>query len=438
MDRTIVPDWRDEWRSASLVSMTHAIAVYDPGHFHAALLFFRDNPRVERTVHVYAPPGPDVARFIALVESFNTRDDHPTDWNLESTIGDDALARLVSDRPGDIVVLAGRNGPRLALMHHLHDHGFHVLADKPWMTDSTSVRHLDAITVGAPLAVDIMTGRQSVVAELRNTIIGTRSVFGALVGDAECPALEFTSRHHLLKRVDGKPLRRPAWFYDVAMQGDGMVDIHSHYVDQAQWIIADHHQYQVERDFKVMDAERWTLPVPLEVFQESTGEPAFPGYLASEVDDDLLFFACNGRIDYRLLGIPIRQHCAWGLREPEGGSDLHGFKARGENAELSIEIGPETNFKSEIRLRLSDETDFLSEFERWRAIFQGLEALKIDDGYTLVLPPDSFASHEAQFPKVLDQYLDLLDSGVWPATLAARIRTRYTLLARAREIALAR
>jgi hypothetical protein len=111
--------------------MTHSISVYDPGHFHAALLFFDSNPRVDRTIHVYAPPGPDVESFVALIDSFNARDDRPTNWKLVSHIGDDALERLIADRVGDVVVLAGRNGPRLALMHRLHDEGFHVLADKP-------------------------------------------------------------------------------------------------------------------------------------------------------------------------------------------------------------------------------------------------------------------------------------------------------------------
>ena len=416
--------------------MTHSIAVYDPGHFHAALLFFHHNSRVDRTIHVYAPPGPDVEMFIALINRFNVRDDRPTDWKLNCHIGDDPLERLIADRSGEIVVLAGRNGPRLALMHRLHDEGFHVLADKPWLTNSAALPHLEAITAGPPFAVDIMTGRHSAVAELRNAIIGTPSVFGALARDTERPALEFSSTHHLLKRVDDKLLKRPAWFYDVAMQGDGMVDIQSHYVDQAQWIVADGHRFDIDRDVEILDAERWTLPVPLRLFQESTGESTFPGYLAGAVTDDVLNLACNGRIDYRLRGIPVHHHCDWGLREPEGGTDLHGFTARGENAELTIRVGTETGFMSEILLRCRDEINLGSALEQWRLVAPGLEARKRDDGYLLVMPPIASAIHEAQFPRVLEQFLNLLDSAIWPSELMARIRTRYTLLARARELAL--
>jgi predicted dehydrogenase len=417
--------------------MTHVISIFDPGHFHAALLFFDHNPRVDPVLRVYAPPGPNVESFIALIEGFNSRQDRPTAWKLDCHIGADAMERLVADRPGDIVILAGRNGPRLALMHRLHDEGFHVFADKPWLTDSAALPHLDAITAGAPLAVDIMPGRHSVAADLRNAIIGTPSVFGALAGDTDRPALEFSSRHHLLKQVDGKPLKRPAWFYDSAMQGDGMVDIHSHYVDQTQWIIGDGRHFDIDRDVEILDAERWTVPVPLELFRESTGEPAFPAYLADAVDGEVLNLACNGRMDYRLRGIAVRQHCDWGSREPEGGTDLHGFTARGEKAELSIRVGPETGFTSEIVLRPEDETALGPALERWSTVVPGLEMKKRDDGYLLVPPASASVRHEAQFPLALDRFLDLAEQDFWPDEIMARIRTRYTLLARARDLALA-
>lgn len=417
--------------------MKHSLSVYDPGHFHAALLLFRRNHRVDPTVHVYAPPGPDVEKFIALIESFNGRADAPTDWRLECHIRGDALEAMIAGRRGDIVLLAGRNGPRLALMHRLHDEGFHVLADKPWLTDSAALPHLDAVTAGPPLAVDIMTGRHSPLASLRNRIIGTASVFGALDGGGRQAALEFSSRHHLLKRVGGGLLQRPAWFYDVNVQGDGLVDIQSHYVDQAQWIIAPKHRFEANRDAQILHAERWSLPVPLDLFRESTGETAFPDDLAGAVRDGVLHLACNGRIDYQLCGVRVRQHCEWGLREPEGGGDIHGFTARSENAELTVQHGPETGFQPEMRLRLQNESGLAQAQARWRAEFPDLEITPSDDGYLLRLPPQAQISHEAQFPPTLDRFLDLVEADAWPADLAARIRTRYTLLARARDHALA-
>ncbi|MDA1100804.1 MAG: hypothetical protein O2967_17670 [Proteobacteria bacterium] len=418
--------------------MPHSLSVYDPGHFHAALLFFRRNRRVDRTVHVYAPPGPDVEKFIALIDGFNGREDAPTDWRLECHIGVDALDAMIAARRGGIVILAGRNGPRLGLMHRLHDEGFHVLADKPWLTDSAALPHLDAITKAPPLAADIMTGRHSAFAGLRNAVIGTASIFGALGGGAEQPALEFTSRHHLLKLVGGQPLQRPAWFYDVNVQGDGMVDIQSHYVDQAQWLLGGRHRFDTDRDCEVLQAERWTTPVPLALFRESTGATAFPAYLSPAVEDGVLQLACNGRIDYRLCGVWVRQHCEWGLREPEGGGDIHGFTARGEHAELTLQHGPETGFQPALHLRLQNDHGLDEALGQWRTAFPGLEIAASDGGYRLRLPAAAEAGHDAQFPLMLNQFLDLVEADAWPADLAARIRTRYTLLARARDHALAR
>ena len=93
------------------------------------------------------------------------------------------------------------------------------------------------------------------------------------------------------------------------MQGDGLVDIQSHYVDQAQWILGPDHHFDVDRDVEMLDAKRWSLPVPLEVFRESTGDAAFPDDLTEMVEDGNLHLACNGRVDYRMRGVHVRQHC---------------------------------------------------------------------------------------------------------------------------------
>jgi predicted dehydrogenase len=418
--------------------MVHTLLVFDPGHFHVALLLYHRNPRVSSTVHVYAPPGPDVEKFQALVESFNKRPADPTAWQLELHLGQDALEAMIAERKGSIVLLAGRNASRLALMHRLHDEGFHVLADKPWLTDAAALPHLDAITSGPPLAIDVMTGRHDVMAQLRNRIVASRDLFGALEsGESDQPALEFTSRHHLIKQVGGETLQRPAWFYDSRIQGDGLVDIQSHYVDQAQWLIGgDDHRFDPDRDIEIVDAKRWTTPVPIEHFRESTGEASFPETLAGDIEGDTLQLACNGRIDYRLCDIPVRQNCEWGLREPEGGGDLHGFTARGSKAEVTVRVSAETGFKPELRLQPRFDLDVDAVTARFRVDFPALIWSPTADGVCFSFPDSARPGHDAQFPMMLEQFLDLAESPAWPATIAARIRTRYTLLARARTLAL--
>ncbi len=364
---------------------------------------------MDPVIHVHAPPGPDVEAFIALIDGFNNRNIDPTSWRLESHIGVKALDTLIAERHGEIV----------------------VLADKPWLTDSANLPHLDAITAQGALAVDIMTGRHSALARLRNLIIAAPDLFGALDG-GDGPALEFSSTHHLLKTVDGRPLRRPPWFYDSSMQGDGLVDIQSHYVDQAQWILGPDHHFDVDRDVEMLDAKRWSLPVPLEVFRESTGDAAFPDDLTEMVEDGNLHLACNARVGYRMRRVHVRQHCEWGLREAPGGGDVHGFTARGEKAVLTIRNDPETGFRPRMGLRRHDNQDIEPALGKWRATFSALEARPGDEGYLLSLPSRAEVAHEAQFPDMLDQFLDLVEAEVWPDELMARIRARYTLLARAR------
>lgn len=111
----------------------HTLAVLDPGHFHAALTLGARHPAVRDDLVVYAPKGPELDDFLALIDAFNQRGVEPTAWRVEVRAGDRSLERLVADRPGDLVVLAGRNDRKPATIRRLHDAGFHVLADKPWM-----------------------------------------------------------------------------------------------------------------------------------------------------------------------------------------------------------------------------------------------------------------------------------------------------------------
>ena len=147
----------------------------------------------------------------------------------------DPLARLIDERRGDVVVLAGRNGGKARTIRRLHEAGFHVLADKPWLVEPDDLEDLRRSLDARPLVVEMMTGRHDVTARLMKRVVDTPEVFGAFVTDG--PAIELESVHHLEKLVDGAPLRRPWWFFDVRVQGMGAVDIPTHLVDQTQWLV---------------------------------------------------------------------------------------------------------------------------------------------------------------------------------------------------------
>ena len=421
----------------------HTLLFLEPGHFHAALTLRARNPRVDRTVHLYARPGPERDAFIALVRSFNTRPVQPTDWDLRVHESTDPERALVSERRSEAIVLAGRNQPKLGTIARLHAAGFLVLADKPWLTDPDALPDLDRATAGPPLAMDIMTSRHEVVARLIARIVAAAEMFGEFESGAEEPAIDLRSVHHLLKVVNGKALRRPPWYYDTRIQGDGLIDIQSHMTDQAQWLAEEGSSGEKElaacdyaRDFALEDASRWSTPVTRDLFRASTGLDEFPASLQSRVDAGVLDLSCNGEIRYRLRGTAVRQRAEWGRREPDGGGDAVYATIRGTEARVVARRGPETGFRSELHVaprrpggRFDAHLDRAC--SHWAGELPGLAHRPSPLGREIVVPPTLHTPHEAHFAMVLDQFLDHLESGSWPATLAARIRARYTLLARA-------
>ncbi len=452
----------------------HTLLFHEPGHFHAALLLRTQNPRIDRTIHVYATPGRDLDRFTELVAGFNSRPVEPTDWNLrlhdDPEAHGDLLAQLIAEQRGNLVVVAGRNEPKLATIRRLHQAGFAVLADKPWIVGPAGLPDLETVTAGPPLAMDIMTGRHDVVNRLCRRIVADEDLFGRLAAaDRGRPDLEFGSVHHLCKVVDGRPLTRPPWYYDVTVQGDGMVDIHSHLVDQAQWLVDALHPgsagagpdqvgVRAERDdlhtrddpgnperpaIVIERAERWSTLVPLADFTESTGLERFPAAVADQVSDHgsgpVLALACNGLIDYRLRRVRVRQRTVWRIRPPEGGSDLHSFAARGTNCTLVVDQGPETGGRPDVRLIPTGRRlrpDLLARhLERWQEDVPGLASEQTDDGHRLLVPPTMATPHEAAFPVVLDDVLDRVEQQDWSSRAAATIRSRYRLLATAQQVA---
>ena len=77
-------------------------------------------------------------------------------------------------------------------------------------------------------------------------------------------------------------------------------------MDQAQRILeiaGEGRLFDIHRDVAIIDAERWTTPVTLDLFRESTGDSAFPDYLSRVVEDDVLHLAGNGQIDYSMCSV---------------------------------------------------------------------------------------------------------------------------------------
>jgi predicted dehydrogenase len=288
--------------------------------------------------------------------------------------------------------------------------------------------------------MDIMTTRHAILTRLIHQVVHTPEVFGEFDSqDTTEPAITIASVHHLYKTVNGQPLQRPAWYYDTTIQGDGLVDIQSHMIEQVQWWVLGDDLCDFAHDVSVDSARRWSTPVPLALFTASTGLSVFPDTLLPAVHNGELAYACNGELRYRLRGVSVRQTAEWRQHEPDGGSDFHHMQLRGTRCNIHVRQGPDTNYKAEVHLepigQSNMEPRLRTAIAAWQQRFPGLSCTPSDIGWQLITPPPLDHGHESHFALVLQEFLTHLDRGSWPDALRARIHTRYALIARALELA---
>ena len=113
-----------------------------PGHFHASLVQKVVYPEVSQIVRVYAPAGPDLDEHLKRVESYNTRNASPTNWEEKVYSGSDFLERMLREKSGNVVVIAGNNREKTDYIGRSLAAGFNVLADKPMYIDAAGFEKL--------------------------------------------------------------------------------------------------------------------------------------------------------------------------------------------------------------------------------------------------------------------------------------------------------
>jgi predicted dehydrogenase len=264
-------------------------------------------------------------------------------------------------------------------------------------------------------------------------------VFGRPRADGDGPAIHVRSVHHLYKIVNQRPLVRPAWYFDTAVQGEGIVDVTTHLVDLVQWMTGDDEPLRFQRDVELTSARQWTTDVPREVFARITGLGDFPAALRSRVSGGMLRYLCNAEIGYRLRGVPVRIESRWDLAIPEGGGDTHYAIARGTRADVVVEQGPETSFQTTLLVRpvgpAQGIEDALANAARaLQSSFPGLAFERAGAQFRAATPAALRTTHEEHFAAVLDEFLACIDASPAPANLGADLVTKYTLLAHAAEL----
>src|SRR5690606_36231077 len=356
------------------------------------------------------------------------QEDNPTHWEEVVYAGPDFLEKMLEERKGTVVVLAGNNRYKIDYITRSVESGLNVLADKPMVINQQGFEKLEQAFATAEekqvLLYDIMTERYESNTMLQRELSRIPEFFGGLVtGSPENPAITKESVHHFFKEVSGKPLVRPAWFYDTKQQGEGLVDVTTHLVDLVQWESFPEETINYKTDLELVSARRWPTLVTPEQFEQSTGLTEIPAFLsqATDADGNLSVFA-NGEINYKLRGIHAKVSVIWNFQAPEGTGDTHYSIMRGKFANLIIRQGKEEQYKPMLYVESTGEQDAKS-FEtaltdaiaQLGITYQGLKYDKVKDNlYRISVDASLVTTHEEHFAEATEKYLDFLQNGTMP------------------------
>ena len=216
------------------------------------------------------------------------------------------------------------------------------------------------------------------------------------------------SVHHFSKIVSGKPLIRPAWFFDVRQQGEGIVDVTTHLVDLIHWQAFPGETLDFATDVEVLSARRWPTPLTLEQFAHVTGRDSFPEYLEEDVNGDgLLDVYANGEIVYRVKGIHAKVSVEWRYEAPQGTGDTHDSVMRGSKALLSVRQGKDERFVPTLYVepaegsdRAAVETALREAISQLSAEYAGIDLAEAPAGWSVLVPDALRVGHEAHFAQV--------------------------------------
>jgi predicted dehydrogenase len=417
----------------------------DPGHFHAALVQKNMFPNVSSEVKVYAPQGKDLDMHLARINGYNTRAQNPTAWKEILYTSPDFFEKMVQEKAGNVVVMAGNNKKKTEYIKKAIDAGFNVLADKPMVIDPQNFDMLKAAFESAKkqgvLLYDIMTERSEITTMLQRELSMDASVFGTLQkGTPENPAVTKESVHHFWKYVSGSVLTRPAWFMDVAQQGEGIVDVNTHLVDLIQWECFPEQIIDYKKEIKVNSAKRWATDMTLAQFKDITQLEQFPDYLKKDVKGDVLKVYSNGEINYTIRGVHAKASVTWAYKAPEGGGDTHYSIMRGTKSNLVIRQGAEQKYQPVLYIEPAKnvpdfEQKLTKAVEKVAEKFPGISIQKNEKGWELVIPDKYKDGHEAHFGLVAQRYMQYLKDGKLPVWEVPNMLAKYYTTTEALKLA---
>lgn len=420
----------------------------DPGHFHAALVQKYSYPQVDPQVHIYAPEGAEVKAHLARIESYNARAEDPTHWDSKVYTGPDYLNKMLREKSGNVVVISGNNAQKTHYIQSCIDAGLNVLADKPMAIKPADFQKLQNLFPLAEkkgvLLYDIMTERHEISTMLQRELSQMPELFGALEkGSPDNPAITKESVHHFFKYVSGAPLIRPAWFFDVEQQGEGVVDVSTHLVDLVLWECFPEQGIDYKKDIQLQAAKRSATELSSDQFKLVTGLPGFPRFLKKDLtkDSTVKVFA-NGETHFSVKGVHAKVSVIWNFQAPEGAGDTHFSIMRGTKANLVIRQGAAEKYKPILYVEPLPNVDrAAAEAALKTAInalnkdkYKGLGYEASENGWKILIPESYSVGHEAHFAQVTEKYLQYLTQGKLPAWEVPNMLAKYYVTTKAYEL----
>jgi len=391
--------------------------------------------QVSPDVYVYATEGPDLEQHLNRIKSYNTRAVDPTNWNEIVYTGEDFFETMITDRRGNVVVLSGNNRKKTDYILNSVKAGFNVLADKPMVISPEEFPKLEeAFKIASEKGVllyDIMTERYEITTMLQKALSQNTGIFGTLLPGTESdPSVSKVSVHHFSKIVSGSPLIRPAWFFDVEQQGEGIVDVTTHLTDLVQWECFPD-QVLSKEDVVMGPARRWPTIITKEEFKGVTGLDEFPEYLSKDIKDGKLNVFANGEMIYQLRGIWAKVSVEWKYAAPAGGGDTHFSVMKGSKCDLVIRQTANEKFLPTLyveNIRSATVDEFASQLtSALKSLpYDSLTVDRVDDRTLRVNIPGKYrVGHEEHFSQVTAKYLEYLRDGKLPEWEVPNMITKY-------------
>jgi len=434
-------------KDVNTASQKVKLITLEPGHFHAALVQKSMYADVDSTVHVYAPEGNELESHMALINQYNSDPTNPTAWDEEVYTGPDFFEKMLEEKAGNVVVLAGNNLKKTSYIQKSIDAGFNVLADKPMVIESDGFETLkntfETASTKRLLLYDIMTERNEITSILQREFALIPEVFGTLEkGTPENPAITEESTHFFYKQVSGNVLTRPSWFFDIKQQGEGIADVGTHLVDLVQWVAFPEQIIDYTKDIELTSAKRWSTDLSSGQFNTITKLNGFPDFLKSNiVQDSLLQVYANGEINYKLKGVNAKVVVKWLYQAPEGTGDTHYSMIRGTKSNLVIRQEAEQQYKPELYIEPVNGKDdafkeaLFAKLQEVQTKYPGVELTETEKGWQVSIPETYKVGHEAHFGQVMEKFLEYMKNENMPKWEVPNMIAKYFTTTAALELA---